>query len=184
MNEYTCKYCNETKPETEFYSRSKRRCKTCCYLESRKYIEAFPEKREAIWKRYRAKPEVKERLRDRMRQWRAENPEKDREKSRASHARHRKEDLARQLERQRVNREAVNKLKAFPCQDCENSFPSYVMDFDHVRGEKLGNVSSMCNNRPLTMIMKEIEKCDLVCANCHRERTQKRFPNNHFVYSS
>lgn len=68
--------------------------------------------------------------------------------------------------------------------DCGNSFPPYVMDFDHVRGEKLGNVSSMCNNRPLTTIMKEIEKCDLVCANCHRIRTQKRFPNSYFDHSS
>ena len=62
-----------------------------------------------------------------------------------------------------------------PCTDCHKFYPSYVMDLDHVRGEKVAGVSSLVNrNAPWEVIQEEIDKCDLVCANCHRERTYKR----------
>lgn len=49
------------------------------------------------------------------------------------------------------------------------------MDFDHVRGEKFANVSKMVNTcEKLSRIEDEIAKCDLVCSNCHRIRTEKR----------
>lgn len=67
---------------------------------------------------------------------------------------------------------AKQDAKNVPCTDCGIKYPSYVMDFDHVRGEKQFNIGSY----PLTTIplAKEIEKCDVVCSNCHRERTHKR----------
>ena len=62
-----------------------------------------------------------------------------------------------------------------PCVDCNKFYPSYVMDLDHVRGEKKKAVSALVSaNRPWDEIKEEIDKCDLVCANCHRERTYKR----------
>lgn len=62
-----------------------------------------------------------------------------------------------------------------PCVDCGNIYPHYVMDFDHCRGKKLMNLSSavrVCWARD--KILAEVAKCDLVCANCHRERTHGR----------
>ncbi len=58
-----------------------------------------------------------------------------------------------------------------PCADCKNSFPPECMDFDHVRGEKIHEVSRVCNKE---FVDAEILKCDLVCANCHRIRTKKK----------
>lgn len=56
--------------------------------------------------------------------------------------------------------------------DCEVSYPSYVMDFDHVRGIKFKEISQMCRAAfRIEKIPEEIEKCDLVCSNCHRVRT-------------
>lgn len=71
------------------------------------------------------------------------------------------------------NREIIQKLKeSTPCTDCKNYFPHYIMEYDHKEGfEKLASVSYLMANRGLKIIMAEIEKCDLVCANCHRERT-------------
>lgn len=75
-----------------------------------------------------------------------------------------------------------DKIRAFlaeykstrPCMDCGLSYPSYVMDFDHRPGEaKTKAVSQMWYNS-LATIKAEIDKCDLVCANCHRERTFSR----------
>jgi hypothetical protein len=50
-----------------------------------------------------------------------------------------------------------------------------MMDFDHVRGEKLFDVSRMVGpGLSLELIKAEIAKCDVVCANCHRIRTFER----------
>jgi len=46
------------------------------------------------------------------------------------------------------------------------------MEFDHVRGKKLFNLSKPPYN--LKRVAAEIAKCDLVCANCHRLRTASR----------
>jgi hypothetical protein len=61
------------------------------------------------------------------------------------------------------------------CLDCKNVYPPFVMDFDHCRGEKVANISSLVMNaKSLNKILAEIQKCDLVCANCHRMRTFTR----------
>lgn len=67
-------------------------------------------------------------------------------------------------------------VKNKPCMDCRNKFPACAMDFDHRNGdEKENNISSMSNGGWSKLkIDKEIEKCDLVCANCHRIRTFNR----------
>lgn len=48
-----------------------------------------------------------------------------------------------------------------------------VLEFDHVRGEKKMNISSMVSAYCLKTIQGEIEKCDIRCANCHRKKTAK-----------
>jgi hypothetical protein len=69
----------------------------------------------------------------------------------------------------------VNDLKANPCTDCGGTFPVICMDFDHIRGEKLIDVSRMLlTDYPLDRILAEIELCELVCANCHRIRSWER----------
>ena len=64
-------------------------------------------------------------------------------------------------------------LKSGPCVDCGNFYHPCVMDFDHVRGDKFRNLAAM-SGFPETVILDEIAKCDLVCANCHRMRTHRR----------
>jgi hypothetical protein len=72
-------------------------------------------------------------------------------------------------------REFVNKQKDKPCTDCGVKYPSHVMDFDHCRGEKYLGISEMVSMvYTEEKLLEEIAKCDVVCANCHRERTHKR----------
>ena len=62
-----------------------------------------------------------------------------------------------------------------PCVDCGESDP-VVLEFDHVKDEpKVGAVSDMVR-RQMTWdtIMKEVAKCEVRCANCHRRRTAKQ----------
>ena len=59
--------------------------------------------------------------------------------------------------------------------DCGKNYPYWVMDFDHVRGEKSFNLSKYrYSHANIKMVQEEIDKCDLVCSNCHRDRTHKR----------
>lgn len=63
-----------------------------------------------------------------------------------------------------------------PCTDCGKFYRAWVMEFDHVRGVKYDCISSMlARSMSMQKILDEIVKCDLCCANCHRERTHKRF---------
>lgn len=70
----------------------------------------------------------------------------------------------------------INEIKDKPCMDCGNRYPACAMDFDHRPGViKLGNLSRISNlGWSPDRILAEIEKCDLVCANCHRVRTASR----------
>ena len=59
-----------------------------------------------------------------------------------------------------------------PCADCGLTFPAVCMDFDHVRGDKVDNVSYLVSgHRRWEIIETEIAKCEIVCSNCHRVRT-------------
>ncbi|MBC7707861.1 hypothetical protein H7Y63_01415 [Polaromonas sp.] len=70
--------------------------------------------------------------------------------------------------------EYVRQIKeSTPCADCKQQFAYYVMDFDHI-GDKLNNISFLSATGRIGAVKKEIENCEIVCANCHRIRTHKR----------
>jgi hypothetical protein len=72
------------------------------------------------------------------------------------------------------NRDIIQRAKAVPCTDCGFSYPPYVMDFDHVRGTKLGTIASWYVSISGSVLRAEIAKCEVVCAKCHRRRTHRR----------
>ena len=61
-----------------------------------------------------------------------------------------------------------------PCNDCQQHYPYYVMQFDHVRGEKIAAVGTFLSLGDWKAAEEEIKKCEIVCSNCHAERTQQR----------
>ena len=89
-----------------------------------------------------------------------------------------KECKAKRSAQQRQRYARINKLieeiKDVPCQDCGNTFPPECMDFDHARGEKSFTIGQMKAHYSRRRLLDEIDKCDVVCANCHRTRTKKR----------
>lgn len=70
----------------------------------------------------------------------------------------------------------VSEAKNRPCADCGTQFSSHVMQFDHVDpSTKAFNISQWSSLFPSVEILKaEIAKCEVVCANCHAERTNRR----------
>ena len=70
-----------------------------------------------------------------------------------------------------AHKKITNALKDIPCMDCGQKFPSVCMDFDHRNPEEKKFSIASAAGRNVQSIMDEIEKCDIVCANCHRLRT-------------
>ena len=65
----------------------------------------------------------------------------------------------------------VDYLSDKKCADCGND-NSVVFEFHHDNGEKYKNVGElMKNGTSWPTIRKEIDKCTILCANCHRIRT-------------
>ena len=52
------------------------------------------------------------------------------------------------------------------CLDCNETYPPQVMHFHHVRGDKSFNIGSGAGKSKMK-ILAEIDKCELLCANCH-----------------
>lgn len=66
--------------------------------------------------------------------------------------------------------------EASGCIDCGET-NHIVLDFDHLKDKKY-NVSRMIHDGfSWAAIKKEIAKCEVVCANCHRIRTHDRLTN-------
>lgn len=62
------------------------------------------------------------------------------------------------------------------CTRCGESHPSCLV-FHHINGEKTENISRMrdTSEYDLEDIKREIDKCQLVCANCHRKEHNNTF---------
>jgi hypothetical protein len=83
------------------------------------------------------------------------------------------------IRNKRHSRELAKKvfeyLSSHSCVDCNESDP-VVLEFDHRdRAKKKFSIANAVRNaNSWDTILKEIEKCDVRCANCHRRMTAKR----------
>jgi protein-arginine kinase activator protein McsA len=88
----------------------------------------------------------------------------------------------RALEREQLKERCLNYLGGKVCSRCSArhlSLSSY--DFHHQSGDKEANISQMINqNLPFEQIKIELNKCKVLCANCHRETHQF---NIKYIYS-
>ena len=106
-------------------------------------------------------------------------PSKDIEKRRAAIRKHyynnRKYYIDKAIRQKQELRKWVYSVKnSTPCMDCGIQYPHYVTDFDHISNDKTMTVSRMINRGGAKQVKEEIKKCELVCSNCHRERTYNR----------
>lgn len=96
---------------------------------------------------------------------------------RAYHKKHYAANKQYYLDKARRNqnrvRDLVRSAKNQPCADCKRRYPYYVMDFDHV-ASKLFEPNKLWQSTGFKRAQTELAKCEVVCSNCHRERTQQR----------
>ena len=78
---------------------------------------------------------------------------------------------------QQSRRDLINKIKVERgCSICGYNAHSAALDFNHVRGDKEFNVSQD-PKIALSRLLNEIDKCEILCANCHRIHT---YENRHW----
>lgn len=102
-------------------------------------------------------------------------PTKDKQKQREWSRLHYQKNKDSYLQRNRRYKaelkEKVDKIKSQPCTDCKQTYPPFVMEFHHTEpSTKEGNVGQLVYRGSVKRTMAEIEKCVLLCANCHRIR--------------
>lgn len=74
--------------------------------------------------------------------------------------------------RKQIRKFVYNYLLEHCCVDCGESDP-VVLQFDHV-GEKTSNISlAIWRGWSKSKLLKEIEQCQIRCANCHTRKTAK-----------
>jgi hypothetical protein len=86
---------------------------------------------------------------------------------------------ARRLEGEFIDevRAYVREFKTYydRCTDCETPYPPWVLEFDHVDPTtKCFNVGDASSVPSMDALLDEIEKCDVVCSNCHKDREHWR----------
>jgi hypothetical protein len=193
---YQCTICKETKDLSAFYLYGGKVCKKCCSKRSSDYLDqkealcsccggilplrSFPADQRKKTKRVRECREcrasrVKETGRRKMRSLSVGGGEAVR------HWRKKEERyILRYPEREKAHLQATKRRKldyvityldSHPCVDCGESDP-IVLDFDHMdRKRKSFGVSEGIHFRSLPNLVKEIDKCVVRCANCHRRKT-------------
>jgi hypothetical protein len=130
--------------------------------------------------KYKSRPGVKERIRERnqspegikKRRERDANPEV-RKRIRAYRNRYEQRHDRKAIIARRVAEISAIKVGR-GCADCGYKSHPVALDFDHVRGVKRCKVSNMWWGHRWDRVLEEIEKCEVVCANCHRIRTYNR----------
>lgn len=101
------------------------------------------------------------------------------EKARASRRKHyhnnKETYIARAKARTAELSQIVRERKDVPCTDCGERYPFYVMQFDHLDAStKVKDISQLVSYGNLKALLEEMDKCEVVCANCHAIRTFKR----------
>lgn len=107
------------------------------------------------------------------------DPIKQREASRRHYAKNRDRVIASakkysKIARDRIRAYITTHLKANPCVDCGETDP-VILEFDHISDDKDFNLSDAARKGvSMGKLAKEIAKCEVRCANCHRRKTYER----------
>lgn len=164
-----CSFCKIDKDKKEFHKHSSRKdglqtaCIQCQYLYKKQWAEHNPDKAKASSQKWVDANHDKRLIT--YKKYRNNNHEERRVRTNS-----------------RYKNTSINatylipKYKDIPCMDCKGVFPFVAMDFDHrLKETKCFSISKYrvykATPENITKVALEIDKCDLVCSNCHRIRT-------------
>ena len=139
------------------------------------------EKKREYYKKY--KEENKEKIREQNKKWREENKDKIREQNK----KWREENKDKIAEYYELNKEKIRKQqrehrkeKRAICLEylggkCVKCGSTERLEFDHIKREgKKYEISSRVSNN-FDNLKEELDKCQLLCASCHLDKTAKEW---------
>ncbi len=113
--------------------------------------------------------EAKERARLRAAEWYKNNPERANASKRALYRKHKERWLGYAATKRCSRRQVIWEYKVERgCAICGYKEHHAALDFHHLdECEKVGNISQIYQGK-WEAVLAEIEKCQILCANCHR----------------
>jgi hypothetical protein len=78
-----------------------------------------------------------------------------------------------QAAKQRNREYVITYLLDNPCVDCGEK-DIIVLEFDHLSDKDCSVADAIRRSFSIERLQREIDKCEVVCCNCHRRRTSKR----------
>lgn len=132
---------------------------------SKAWYAMTPEERSIKRKEYndRYKAKNKQRVLDYNREYRKIHKERDREKK-----------ALRMVKSRAEKKQKAVDYMGNKCLDCQQSFPNCCYDFHHLDPTKKDlSLAHLVGSRSWERILVELEKCVMLCSNCHRVRHWK-----------
>ncbi len=74
--------------------------------------------------------------------------------------------------RNRARQYVLDYLSTHPCVECGESDP-VVLEFDHLDNKDRAISEMIRDGVPLDKLEREMTKCQVLCANCHRRKTNQ-----------
>lgn len=82
--------------------------------------------------------------------------------------------------RNKIRRKLQEIKNETPCEDCGINYPHFVMQFDHLpQYTKLYSIAEVNSFPSMQAFLDEVDKCEIVCGNCHAFRTWARLTKHH-----
>ena len=75
--------------------------------------------------------------------------------------------VQRAKKKRKERHKLLAELKNVPCAACGMQYPAYAMQFHHVDPSTKSNDVSQMLAGGLSILLEEVAKCVVVCANCH-----------------
>lgn len=90
--------------------------------------------------------------------------------------------ISRNKIREQIARKVFEYLANHPCISCGEADP-IVLEFDHRdKDGKIESISNLIRDSSWNKVKLEIEKCDVLCANCHRRKTAAQFGYKRYFF--
>ena len=137
----------------------------------RKWLAANPEKARAATNNWRSNNREKVRSTDRI--WYARNKDRVNANRRKEYAKNQQERCEKISQKRRERKQKLVDILGGKCADCGYNEFLDALEFDHVRNKTV-QIAPLISGGSWERVLEEAQKCELVCANCHRVRTAKR----------
>ncbi len=136
----------------------------------RKWQEENPEKAQAATNRWRGNNREKVRCTDRI--WYARNKDRISIKRRQKYTENKQQHCKEVNQKRREQKQKLVDILGGKCVDCGYDEFLDALEFDHLK-DKTAQMARLIG-KSWERALEEAQKCEVVCANCHRVRTATR----------